>query len=89
MFFKLKRSKLDKVQEECINNLLKVSNDIIDDTVRRLFQIKDIDEINETEIEKKRHRNVLINNQIDKLLKQAEIIKKAKKELVTDYQSKN
>lgn len=89
MFFKSKRSKLDKVQEECINNLLKVSNDIIDDTVRRLFQIKDIDEINETEIEKKRHRNVLINNQIDKLLKQAEIIKKAKKELVTDYQSKN
>ena len=79
MLFKSKRTKLENVQGQCLNNMIKLTNNIIDDSVRKLFSIKDIDEINSTEEEKKNLRQVLINNLINNLLKHSDKMKELSK----------
>lgn len=79
MLFKSKREKLEKTQEQCLNNMIKLTNSIIDDTVRKLFSIKDIDELNATEEEKKNLRQVLINNLVNNLLKHSDKMKELSK----------
>lgn len=79
MLFKSKREKLEKTQEQCLNDMIKLTNSIIDDTVRKLFSIKDIDELTSTEEEKKNLRHVLINNLINSLLKHSDKMKELSK----------
>lgn len=79
MLFKSKRTKLENVQRQCLNNMIKLTNNIIDDSVRKLFSIKDIDELTSTEEEKKNLRHVLINNLINNLLKHSDKMKELSK----------
>lgn len=79
MLFKPKRTKLENVQEQCLNNMIKLTNNIIDDSVRKLFSIKDIDELTSTEEEKKNFRQVLINNLVNNLLKHSDKMKELSK----------
>lgn len=79
MFFKSKREKLEKTQEQCLNNMIKLTNNIIDDTVRKLFSIKDIDELATTEEEKINLRQIFINNLVNNLLKHLDKMKELSK----------
>lgn len=80
MLFKSKREKLEKTQEQCLNNMIKLTNSIVDDTVRKLFSIKDVDELNATEEEERKNlRQVLINNLVNNLLKHSDKMKELSK----------
>lgn len=79
MLFKSKREKLEKTQEQCLNDMIKLTNSIIDDTVRKLFSIKDVDELKATEGEKKNLRQIFINNLVNNLLKHSNKMKELSK----------
>ncbi len=79
MLFKSKREKLEKTQEQCLNNMIKLTNSIVDDTVRKLFSIKDVDELKATEEEKKNLRQIFINNLVNNLLKHSDKMKELSK----------
>lgn len=79
MLFKSKREKLEKTQEQYLNNMIKLTNNIIDDTVRKLFSIKDIDELATTEEYKKNMRDTFINNLVNNLLKHSDKMKELSK----------
>lgn len=68
MFFSKKAlKKTNEYKLDTINNTLKFSEKLIDTTISKLIQIKDIEELKISEKEKDKHRNVIINTSINEL----------------------
>lgn len=74
-----KRKKLEDVKTECIKNILKSIEDIVNSSVRILFSIKDVDDLAMSEKEKNNIRNNLINGTITNLLRYLDKIKELSK----------
>ena len=68
MFFKKDKQKLENEKEQCIRELIKFTDYFIDDTVRKLYEIQDIQQLGISEEEKNKHRNVIINVTVKELL---------------------
>lgn len=79
MFFKRKETKLIKTQEECIENLLKLTDGMVDNTIRKLFLIKDIDNLQVSEEDKVINRAIFINTAVKELLVYSDNIKELSK----------
>ena len=73
------KGKLEDTKEKCIRELLKFNEDFIEDTVRKLYEIQDIQQLGISEQEKDRHRNVIINTSIKELLLYSDKIKELSK----------
>lgn len=74
----LSRKALKKTNEysiDTINNLLQFSNKLIDTTISKLFQIKDVEELNITEQQKNVHRDIIINRSVKELMEYQDEIK--------------
>lgn len=74
----LSRKALRKTNEynsDTRNRILDFSNKLIDTTISKLLQIKDIEELNISEERKAMHRDVVINRTINRLIEYQDEIK--------------
>lgn len=74
MFLKNKE-KLKRKQEEVIQNLAKFTDKLIDGTIRKLYEIQDVQNLGVSEEEKNKHRNIIINISVKELLEYSGKIK--------------
>lgn len=84
MLFKKNKEKLENTKEKCINELLNFNEILIESTIRKLYEIQDIQQLGIMEQEKDKHRNVIINTSVKELMQYSDKIK----ELVRDCKSK-
>ena len=67
--------KLEDTKEQCIEELIRFTDNFIDNTIRKLYQIQDIQSLGISEQEKDIHRNVIINTSVTELLHYSDKIK--------------
>ena len=79
MFFRSKKEQLENVQEKCIKNILKLTDSIIDNTIRNLYLIQDIDDLKVSEADKAKNRKIFINKAVNELLSCSQNIKELSK----------
>lgn len=84
MIFKNKK-KLEDTKADCIEKLVNFLEILIDDTIRKLYQIQDIQSLGLTEKEKDVHRNVIVNTTVEELLQYSNKLK----ELVSEPENQN
>lgn len=76
MFFNRKAlRKTNEYNSDTRNRILDFSNKLIDTTISKLLQIKDIEELNISEERKAMHRDVVINRTINRLIEYQDEIK--------------
>lgn len=67
--------KLEDTKEQCVEELIRFTDNFIDNTIRKLYQIQDIQSLGISEQEKDIHRNVIINTSVTELLHYSDKIK--------------
>lgn len=76
MFLSRKNSKkINEYNVDTINNLLKFSDKLIETTISKLFQIKDVEDLNISEEQKNVHRDIIINRSVKELMEYQDEIK--------------
>ncbi len=76
MFWNRRNSKkINEYNVDTINNLLKFSDKLIDTTISKLFQIKDVEDLNIPEQQKSVHRDIIINRSVKELMEYQDEIK--------------
>lgn len=76
MFRSRKNSKkINEYNVDTINNLLKFSDKLIETTISKLFQIKDVEDLNILEQQKNVHRDIIINRSVKELMEYQDEIK--------------
>ena len=75
MLFIKSKKKLEATKEQCIEELIRFTDNFIDNTIRKLYQIQDIQSSGISEQEKDMHRNVIINTSVTELLHYSDKIK--------------
>lgn len=78
MIFDNKR-RLQREQEKCIKNLVKFTDDFIDNTIRKLYVIQDVQALGISEKDKDVKRNIIINKTVNELLEYSSKIKELSK----------
>ena len=78
MIFNNKR-RLQREQEKCIKNLVKFADDFIDNTIRKLYVIQDVQSLGISEKDKDVKRNIIINKTVNELLEYSSKIKELSK----------
>ena len=78
MIFNNKRQ-LQRQQEKCIKNLVKFADDFIDNTIRKLYVIQDVQSLGISEKDKDVQRNIIINKTVNELLEYSSKIKELSK----------
>ena len=73
--FRKKKEQLELSKDKCIKSLAQFSNDLIDGTIRKLYQIQDVENLDVSEQEKDVHRNIIIDNSVKELLNFSDEIK--------------
>lgn len=82
MIFNNKR-RLQREQEKCIKNLVKFADDFIDNTIRKLYVIQDVQALGISEKDKDVQRNIIINKTVNELLEYSSKIKELSKSVKT------
>lgn len=82
MIFNNKR-RLQREQEKCIKNLVKFADDFIDNTIRKLYVIQDVQSLGISEKDKDVQRNIIINKTVNELLEYSSKIKELSKSVKT------
>lgn len=76
MFWNRRNSKkINEHNVDTINNLLKFSDKLIATTISKLFQIKDVEDLNIPEQQKNVHRDIIINRSVKELMEYQDKIK--------------
>lgn len=76
MFWNRRNSKkINEYNVDTINNLLKFSDKLIETTISKLFQIKDVEDLNISEQQKNVHRDIIINRSVKELMAYQDEIK--------------
>ena len=75
MLFRKNKKKLEATKEQCIEELIRFTDNFIDNTIRKLYQIQDIQSLGISEQEKDIHRNAIINTSVTELLHYSDKIK--------------
>ena len=78
MIFNNKRQ-LQRQQEKCIKNLVKFTDDLIDNTIRKLYIVQDVQSLGISEKDKDVQRNIIINKTVNELLEYSSKIKELSK----------
>lgn len=78
MIFNRKRQ-LQRQQEKCIKNLVKFTDDLIDNTIRKLYIVQDVQSLGISEKDKDVKRNIIINKTVNELLEYSSKIKELSK----------
>lgn len=77
------RRQLQRQQEKCIKNLIKFADDFIDNTIRKLYVIQDVQSLGISEKDKDVKRNIIINKTVNELLEYSSKIKELSKSVKT------
>lgn len=77
------KKKIETAQSKCFKKLSKFTKNLIDEMIRRTYVIRDIQDLDISEEEKNRHRNIVTNQIVSELL----LYQDKLKELENDYQS--
>lgn len=78
MIFDNKR-RLQREQEKCIKSLVNFTDDLIDNTIRKLYVIQDVQALGISEKDKDVQRNIIINKTVNELLEYSSKIKELSK----------
>ena len=78
MIFNNKR-RLQREQEKCIKSLVNFTDDLIDNTIRKLYVIQDVQSLGISEKDKDVKRNIIINKTVNELLEYSSKIKELSK----------
>lgn len=78
MIFDNKR-RLQREQEKCIKSLVNFTDDLIDNTIRKLYVIQDVQALGISEKDKDMQRNIIINKTVNELLEYSSKIKELSK----------
>lgn len=78
MIFDNKR-RLQREQEKCIKSLVNFIDDLIDNTIRKLYVIQDVQALGISEKDKDVQRNIIINKTVNELLEYSSKIKELSK----------
>ena len=82
MIFNNKR-RLQREQEKCIKNLVKFTDDLIDNAIRKLYIVQDVQSLGISEKDKDVKRNIIINKTVNELLEYSSKIKELSKSVKT------
>ena len=82
MIFDNKR-RLQREQEKCIKSLVNFTDDLIDNTIRKLYVIQDVQALGISEKDKDVQRNIIINKTVNELLEYSSKIKELSKSVKT------
>ena len=82
MIFNNKR-RLQREQEKCIKSLVNFTDDLIDNTIRKLYVIQDVQSLGISEKDKDVKRNIIINKTVNELLEYSSKIKELSKSVKT------
>lgn len=78
MMFNSKRQ-LEKEQTKLIKGLVRFTDDLIDNTIRKLYVIQDVQALGISEKDKDVQRNIIINKTVNELLEYSSKIKELSK----------
>ena len=78
MIFNRKRQ-LEKEQTKLIKGLVRFTDDLIDNTIRKLYVIQDVQALGISEKDKDVKRNIIINKTVSELLEYSSKIKELSK----------
>ena len=78
MIFNRKRQ-LEKEQTKLIKGLVRFTDDLIDNTIRKLYVIQDVQALGISEKDKDVQRNIIINKTVNELLEYSSKIKELSK----------
>ena len=78
MIFNRKRQ-LEKEQTKLIKGLVRFTDDLIDNTIRKLYVIQDVQSLGISEKDKDMQRNIIINKTVNELLEYSSKIKELSK----------
>lgn len=78
MIFNSKRQ-LEKEQTKLIKGLVRFTDDLIDNTIRKLYVIQDVQSLGISEKDKDVQRNIIINKTVNELLEYSSKIKELSK----------
>ena len=82
MIFDNKR-RLQREQEKCIKSLVNFTDDLIDNTIIKLYVIQDVQSLGISEKDKDVQRNIIINKTVNELLEYSSKIKELSKSVKT------
>ena len=82
MKFNSKRQ-LEKEQAKCIKSLVNFTDDLIDNTIRKLYIVQDVQSLGISEKDKDVKRNIIINKTVNELLEYSSKIKELSKSVKT------
>lgn len=82
MIFDNKR-RLQREQEKCIKSLVNFTDDLIDNAIRKLYVIQDVQALGISEKDKDVKRNIIINKTVNELLEYSSKIKELSKSVKT------
>lgn len=82
MIFNRKRQ-LEKEQTKLIKGLVRFTDDLIDNTIRKLYVIQDVQSLGISEKDKDVKRNIIINKTVNELLEYSSKIKELSKSVKT------
>lgn len=82
MMFNSKRQ-LEKEQTKLIKGLVRFTDDLIDNAIRKLYVIQDVQALGISEKDKDVKRNIIINKTVNELLEYSSKIKELSKSVKT------
>ena len=82
MMFNSKRQ-LEKEQTKLIKGLVRFTDDLIDNTIRKLYIVQDVQSLGISEKDKDVQRNIIINKTVNELLEYSSKIKELSKSVKT------
>lgn len=82
MIFNRKRQ-LEKEQTKLIKGLVRFTDDLIDNTIRKLYIVQDVQSLGISEKDKDVKRNIIINKTVNELLEYSSKIKELSKSVKT------
>ena len=82
MIFNRKRQ-LEKEQTKLIKGLVRFTDDLIDNAIRKLYVIQDVQALGISEKDKDVKRNIIINKTVNELLEYSSKIKELSKSVKT------
>lgn len=82
MMFNSKRQ-LEKEQTKLIKGLVRFTDDLIDNAIRKLYVVQDVQSLGISEKDKDVKRNIIINKTVNELLEYSSKIKELSKSVKT------
>ena len=77
------KRQLEKEQTKLIKGLVRFTDDLIDNTIRKLYIVQDVQSLGISEKDKDVKRNIIINKTVNELLEYSSKIKELSKSVKT------